>query len=75
MPQVKQVRVRDWPSPRIEFVDLIIDYFTLHGVVKPGRIYEPPFTGVAPQGPEGLFGSADVDRIFAVLDELTRAAA
>lgn len=45
---------------QIEFVNLIIDSLTEHGVVEPGRVYDSPFTAVAPEGPEGLFGSADV---------------
>jgi len=38
---------------QIEFVNVIIDYLTEHGVVEPGRVYESPFTAVAPEGPGG----------------------
>jgi type I restriction enzyme, R subunit len=60
---------------QIEFVNLIVDYLTEHGVVEPGRVYDSPFTAVAPEGPEGLFGSADVTRIFELIDDLMEAAA
>jgi len=60
---------------QIEFINLIINYLTEYGVVEPGRVYDSPFTAVAPEGPEGLFGSTDVTRIFEVIDEFTKAAA
>ena len=65
---------RRYSRNQIEFVNLIIDYLTDHGVVKPERVYESPFTSVAPQGPEDLFGPADVDRIFELIDGLARTA-
>ena len=60
---------------QIEFINLIINYLTDHGVVEPGRVYDSPFTAVAPEGPESLFGSADVTRIFEVIDDFMKAAA
>lgn len=39
---------------QIEFVNMIIDYLTQHGVVEPGKIYRDPFISVAPQGPPVL---------------------
>ena len=64
-----------YSSNQIEFVNLIIGYLTDYGTVEPGRVYDSPFTSVAPEGPEGLFGSADVTRTFEVIDEFTKAAA
>jgi type I restriction enzyme R subunit len=40
---------------QIAFVNLIINYLTEHGVVDPSRVYESPFTSVAPAGPDHLF--------------------
>ena len=60
---------------QIEFINLIIDYLTEHGVVEPKRVYESPFIAVAPEGPEGLFGSADVTRLFEAIDHLKKVAA
>lgn len=50
---------------QIEFVNLVMDELTERDVVQASRIYEAPYIGVAPQGPEALFvAAADVDRIF-----------
>jgi type I restriction enzyme R subunit len=60
---------------QIQFVNLIIEELTARGVVEPGRVYESPYDGVAPEGPESIFVEADLDRLFAGLEELTRSAA
>ena len=56
---------------QIEFVNLIIDYLTEHGAVEQGRVYESPFTTVAPEGPEKLFDADELDRIFEVIESIT----
>jgi len=55
---------------QIRFVQMLIDELTDRGVVEAGRLYESPYMGVAPQGPEELFTTADADRIFAGIEEL-----
>ncbi|MCH7584540.1 MAG: hypothetical protein IH941_05205 [Acidobacteria bacterium] len=60
---------------QIQFINLIIDYLTEHGFVEKRRIYESPFISVAPEGPEVLFGSADLDRMFEAIDEFLKVAA
>jgi type I restriction enzyme R subunit len=55
---------------QIEFVNLIVDHLTEHGVVEPAALYESPFTDVTPQGPDGLFSSSDVDEIMTVLERI-----
>lgn len=60
---------------QIQFVTLIIEELTARGVVEPARVYESPYAGVAPEGPETIFVEADLETIFAKIDGLTRAAA
>ena len=55
---------------QIEFVNLIVDHLTEHGVMDAGLLYESPFTDVNPQGPEGVFSSDQIDRLVTLLSEL-----
>ena len=59
---------------QIEFVNLIVNHLTEHGVMDAALLYESPFTDITPQGPDGLFTSVEVDELMTVLD-LVRATA
>jgi len=59
---------------QIEFINLIIDHLTERGVMDASRLYESPFTDINPQGPEGVFTSAQVDGLISVLDGIRRCA-
>jgi type I restriction enzyme R subunit len=44
--------------------------------MDPARLYDPPFSDLAPTGPEDLFSEQEVDQICHLLDLIqTRAAA
>jgi type I restriction enzyme, R subunit len=55
-------------ASQIHFVDLIINHLTERGVMSASLLYESPFTDVSPLGPDGLFESAQVDDLVAILD-------
>jgi len=59
---------------QIEFVNLIVDHLTEHGVMEAAQLYESPFTDVSPQGPEGIFAAAELDALMNSL-EAVRASA
>ena len=59
---------------QIEFISLIIDHLTERGVLAASRLYESPFTDINPQGPEGVFTSAQVDALILVLARIQRRA-
>jgi type I restriction enzyme, R subunit len=55
---------------QLEFISLIVSHLTERGVMDAALLYEPPFTGLAPQGPDVLFTHAQVDELFGVLDQV-----
>jgi len=53
---------------QLEFINLIVDHLTEHGVVKPEQLYESPFTDLSPHGPDGIFSEGDVDTLLNALE-------
>lgn len=59
---------------QIEFVNLIVDHLTEHGVMDAALLYESPFTDLMPRGPDGLFNSTQVDELLAAIEQVRRTA-
>jgi type I restriction enzyme R subunit len=59
---------------QIEFINLIVDHLTQHGVMQAARLYESPFTDLSPRGPDDLFSSDQVDELMAELEKIRRSA-
>ncbi|MHB8619035.1 MAG: DEAD/DEAH box helicase family protein [Chloroflexota bacterium] len=59
---------------QIHFVNLIVDHLTEHGQMSPELLYGSPFTDVSPTGPDAIFTSPQVDRMVAILREITEKA-
>ena len=55
---------------QIEFVNLIVDHLTEHGVMETAMLYESPFTDLTPRGPDGIFSSAEVDLLIAAIGRI-----
>jgi type I restriction enzyme R subunit len=60
---------------QIDFVNLIIDHLTEHGVMEPAALYESPFTDLTPSGPEGLFDESQIGELISVLISVRERAA
>ena len=63
-----------WVSNQIEFVNMIVNHLTEHGVMDAALLYESPFTDLSPRGPDGLFTSVQVDELVGVLQTVRAAA-
>jgi type I restriction enzyme, R subunit len=59
---------------QIEFVNLIVNHLTEHGVMEATMLYESPFTDLTPRGPDGIFSSAQVDELMAAIEQVRRTA-
>lgn len=55
---------------QVEFVSLIVDHLTEHGVMEAARLYESPFTDITPHGPDALFRASEVDELLQALQAL-----
>ncbi|MBI2898589.1 MAG: DEAD/DEAH box helicase family protein [Planctomycetes bacterium] len=60
---------------QVEFINLIVDHLTEHGVMEPGLLYSSPFTDVNPHGPEGVFTETQVGELVSVLNGIRDRAA
>lgn len=63
---------RNFSADQLHFVNLVIDHLTVNGIMDPDALYEPPFTDLAPRGPEELFPEADVRTLIEVIDTVRR---
>ena len=59
---------------QIEFINMVIEHLADQGMMDPSLLYEPPFTGVAPTGPEHLFDEAKVVRLISRIREINDSA-
>ncbi len=60
---------------QIEFVNLVVNQLTEHGIMEPAQLYASPFTDLTPRGPEGLFSETAVEELVMVLNAVRRSAA
>lgn len=58
-------------SLQLAFVRKIIDYFVEDGFVRDDILYEPPFSDMYHDGPEGLFGDA-AEALFARISQVNQ---
>lgn len=61
-------------AAQIEFIDMVIEHLTDQGMMDLSLLYEPPFTAIAPTGPEHLFDEARVVRLVSTIREINDSA-
>ena len=59
---------RTLSANQLEFINLIVDHLTEHGIMAAERLYESPFTDLTPRGPDSLFKPPDVDELIRTLE-------
>lgn len=55
---------------QIEFVNMIVEHLTEHGVMDASLLYESPFTDITPKGPDGIFNPTQIDELFIILQQV-----
>ncbi len=55
---------------QIHYVGLVVQELTANGVVDARRFYDPPYTDIAPSGPEHLFSEGEVIELIGVLNRV-----
>jgi type I restriction enzyme, R subunit len=61
-------------AAQIEFINMIIEHLTIRGVIEPGLLYEPPFTDIAPTGPDQVFEEDKLKKLFARIQAINDSA-
>ncbi len=62
-------------ADQIEVVTMVIDHLTANGAMKPELLYESPYTDFDSRGVDGVFPSAQVTELIAVLEDVRKRAA
>lgn len=52
----------------------MIEHLCRNGVVDPGLLYDSPFIDRIPEGPDGIFGKAEIECFFEKIRTLNRSA-
>ncbi|MBU5349150.1 DEAD/DEAH box helicase family protein [Paenibacillus lautus] len=59
---------------QINFINMIIDYLCVNGVLEPGKLLDQPFVALHNEGVYGLFDDSTVDEIVSVVHALKEGA-
>lgn len=59
---------------QIEFVGMVVEHLTTNGSMDPALLYEPPFTDIAPTGPETMFEEGRIVQLVKKIEALNASA-
>ncbi len=57
-------------AQQIRFLDMVINYLSMNGVIDPGKLFEAPFTELNAEGITGLFEMDTAQRIIRLIEEV-----
>lgn len=55
---------------QIEFINMIVEHLTRHGIMDASQLYEPPFTDLTPTGPDVIFPTERLRELTIVLEDV-----
>lgn len=61
-------------AAQIEFINMVVEHLTDTGALDPHMLYEPPFTDIAPRGPETVFDQSRASVLFDRLAQFNESA-
>jgi len=59
---------------QIKFMDTIINYLCVKGVIDPAMLFEPPFTDISSNGISDVFDDSTTDKIISLIEEINKKA-
>jgi type I restriction enzyme R subunit len=61
-------------AQQIRFMDTIINFFTVKGVIEPAMLFEPPFTDINTSGIMGVFDEITSAKIISLIKNVNNTA-
>lgn len=60
----------NYNSRQIDFINAVVNSFTINGVLEPKMLYQPPFTEIDSNSVGGLFNDSDCEKIITLMKEI-----
>jgi type I restriction enzyme R subunit len=57
-------------SRQIDFINAIVNSFTVNGTLEPKMLYQPPFTEIDSNSVSGLFNDPDCEKIITLMKQI-----
>ena len=61
-------------SQQIRFMDMVINFFNVKGIIEPAMLFEPPFTDISTSGIMGVFDAGVSGQIIGIIEAINHTA-
>jgi type I restriction enzyme R subunit len=61
-------------SQQIRFIDMVIDFFSVKGIIEPSMLFELPFTDINTSGIMGVFDQETTTKIISIIEQINHTA-